>query len=127
MKKLYLDDERTHPEGWIRAHNAREAKEILLQGDITFASLDHDLWMDGYWTNGWDFPNIHDLENGYDVVEWMAENHIWPEDGLRIHTDYKAGRENMMQVVDEYGPYKEHTVDSVTHYPTEGVPILYLP
>lgn len=127
MKKLYLDDERTHPEGWIRAHNAKEAKEILLSGEVTFASLDHDLFMDRYWSRDWNSVTAYELESGLDVVEWMVENNIWPEEGLRIHTDYTTGRLEMMKLVEEYGPYGEATLDDNVYYPTEGPGILYKP
>jgi len=121
--KLYMDDERNHPEGWTRAHNAKEAKEILAKGEVTFASLDHDLFMDRYWSRDWTQPT----ENGYDVVRWMVENNIWPEDGLRIHTDYATGRANMVDLVDKHGPYTVKEQDPTVYYYTEGPAVLYKP
>lgn len=58
--KVYLDDERTTPEGWIRVYWPDEAIELLKSGDITEISLDHDLGDDERGT-------------GYDVLLWIEE------------------------------------------------------
>ncbi len=41
--KVYLDDERTTPEGWYRVYWPDEAIELLKTGTVTNISLDHDL------------------------------------------------------------------------------------
>lgn len=41
--KVYLDDERPTPEGWVRAYTAPEAIELVRRGNVTEISLDHDL------------------------------------------------------------------------------------
>lgn len=58
--KLFLDDERTSPEGWIRAYWPEEVIELLKTGKITELSLDHDLGDDARGT-------------GYTVLEWLEE------------------------------------------------------
>lgn len=58
--KIFLDDEREAPEGWIRVRSAVEAVELLATGDVTVISLDHDLGEDARGT-------------GYDVVLWIEE------------------------------------------------------
>lgn len=58
--KLYLDDEREAPEGWVRVCWPLEAIELLKTGKVTDLSLDHDLGDDERGT-------------GYDVVLWIEE------------------------------------------------------
>ena len=58
--KLYLDDERIPPEGWIHVRWPEEAIEILKTGKVTELSLDHDLGDDSHGT-------------GYDVILWIEE------------------------------------------------------
>lgn len=41
--KVYLDDIRIEPEGWVRAYTAKEAIAFLDTGDVEEISLDHDL------------------------------------------------------------------------------------
>lgn len=45
--KLWLDDVRPAPEGWVHVRTAEEAREKLLAGGVVECSLDHDLGYDG--------------------------------------------------------------------------------
>lgn len=58
--KVYLDDERKTPEGWVRVYWPEEAIELLKKGNVSEISLDHDLGDDEHGT-------------GYDVVLWIEE------------------------------------------------------
>ncbi|KAB8049598.1 hypothetical protein GCN78_17060 [Janthinobacterium rivuli] len=58
--KVYLDDERSTPEGWTRVYWPDEAVAILAAGEVAEISLDHDL--------GDDERGI-----GYDVILWIEE------------------------------------------------------
>jgi hypothetical protein len=58
--KVYLDDERTTPEGWVRVYWPDEAIQLLEAGGVDEISLDHDLGDD-------------DRGTGYDVVLWIEE------------------------------------------------------
>ena len=58
--RVYLDDERTTPDGWVRVYWPEEAIALLRQGNVTELSLDHDLGDDAHGT-------------GYDVVVWIEE------------------------------------------------------
>ena len=58
--KLFLDDEREAPEGWVRVRWPEEAIEWLKTEKVTDLSLDHDLGDDERGT-------------GYDVVLWIEE------------------------------------------------------
>ena len=60
--KLYLDDERKTPVGWVRVYWPEEAIAWLKTEMVTEISLDHDLGDDGRGT-------------GYDVILWI-ENEV---------------------------------------------------
>lgn len=56
--KIYLDDVRQAPPGWIRVHTYEEAVEALKTGKVEQISLDNDLGTE--------------LE-GYDVAKWIEQ------------------------------------------------------
>lgn len=58
--KVFLDDERQTPAGWVRTYWPDEAIALLEAGAVTEISLDHDLGDDVRGT-------------GYDVVLWIEE------------------------------------------------------
>lgn len=58
--RVYLDDERATPKGWVRVYWPAEAIELLETGQVEEISLDHDLGDDERGT-------------GYDVVLWIEE------------------------------------------------------
>ena len=58
--RVFLDDERATPDGWVRVFWPGEAIALLEAGGVTDLSLDHDLGDDERGT-------------GYDVVLWVEE------------------------------------------------------
>jgi len=58
--RVYLDDERPTPDGWVRVYWPDEAVALLETGDVVEISLDHDLGDDERGT-------------GYDVLLWIEE------------------------------------------------------
>lgn len=58
--KVFLDDERPTPEGWVAVQWPGEAIALLQTGEVTHLSLDHDLGDDRRGT-------------GYDVILWIEE------------------------------------------------------
>lgn len=96
--RLWLDDIREPWKyGYIAsewAHTAQEAIALLKTGEITFASLDHDLSVEA--TCGNPAPNE---ETGYTVVCWMEENDVWPCDGVVVHSMNPVGRARMEAVI----------------------------
>ena len=58
--KIYLDDERLAPPGWVQARWPDEVIGYLESGEVTALSLDHDLGDD-------------DRGTGYDVILWLEE------------------------------------------------------
>lgn len=87
--KLFLDDCRPVPPGWVLAKTAHECIAILQKHKVEELSLDHDL---GDATNG----------TGYDVVLWLEElamynplAHIPPI--IKIHSANPVGIRNMQE------------------------------
>ena len=83
--KVFLDDRREAPEGWIRCYWPHEVISLLITGDVTEISLDHDLGDDERGT-------------GYDVISWIecwviTNGFIPPK--IHIHTDNPAARQRM--------------------------------
>lgn len=58
--KVYLDDERNTPPGWVRCYWPHELINYLKGGKVNELSLDHDLGDDEKGT-------------GYDVLLWIEE------------------------------------------------------
>lgn len=58
--KVFLDDERETPDGWVRAYWPCEVVALLESGLVEELSLDHDLGDDARGT-------------GYDVILWIEE------------------------------------------------------
>ncbi|MCE9670776.1 hypothetical protein LY474_23495 [Myxococcus stipitatus] len=85
MRKVYLDDERPTPEGWVAARWPEEAIALLEGGGVEALSLDHDLGDDDHGT-------------GYDVLLWLEEavatrGFVPPR--LRVHSANSSARQKM--------------------------------
>jgi hypothetical protein len=89
--KVWLDDERPAPGGWVHVKSDFETIEFLCRkenrGNVTHLSLDHDLGAEEFGT-------------GYDVVlvlEDLAANDMWkaiPEK-ITVHSANPVGRAKM--------------------------------
>ncbi|MDG3085286.1 hypothetical protein P7F88_03875 [Vibrio hannami] len=85
--KVYLDDERNTPKGWVRVYWPDEAIELLKTGEVTEISLDHDLGDDERGT-------------GYDVVLWIEEavaTQGFKPPVIRVHSANSSARSKMEQ------------------------------
>ena len=83
--KVYLDDERTTPDGWHRVYWPVEAIELLKAGTVTDISLDHDLGDD-------------DRGTGYDVVLWIEEQvalHGFVPPAMKVHSANVSAKTKM--------------------------------
>ncbi len=83
--KIYLDDERNTPEGWVRVYWPEEAIELLKSGKVCEISLDHDLGDDERGT-------------GYDVVLWIEEQvalHGFVPPKIAVHSANVSARNKM--------------------------------
>lgn len=83
--KIYLDDIRDCPDGFILCRTAEEAIALIKTGQVTFISFDHDLGTE---------------LTGYDVAKFIEEAYIMGELKLfpqwRIHSANPVGVRNIM-------------------------------
>lgn len=83
--KVYLDDLRDTPEGWVRCYWPNEVIELLKTNQVSELSLDHDLG---------DQKTI----TGYDVLLWIEEQVItnnFKPPSMKVHSSNPAGRARM--------------------------------
>ena len=88
--KVYLDDERQTPEGWVRVYWPEEAISLLKDGGVTHISLDHDLGDDDHGT-------------GYDVVLWIEEavfTQGFKPPHMQVHSANSSAGEKMQRGID---------------------------
>lgn len=112
--KIWLDDMREAPLGWIHVHTDAEARVYLQRGTVEEASLDHDLGaceacMGGRTTEQWldecdgqSMPNCPHVGTGYTLVCWMEETGHWPLKKPRVHSANPAGRVKMQLAIDRH-------------------------
>ncbi|QQE81192.1 cyclic-phosphate processing receiver domain-containing protein [Alicyclobacillus sp. SO9] len=86
--KLYLDDLRESPDGFVIVRDYEECILLLEQCDVSTLSLDHDLGEE---------------KTGYDVAKWIVEHGRWPS-SIYLHTSNPVGRDNMYQLLMHYKP-----------------------
>jgi len=84
--RVFLDDERITPDGWVRVYWPDEAIALLKSGMVDEISLDHDLGDDSRGT-------------GYDVIRWIEEavalNSFEPPK-IFVHSANASAREKMI-------------------------------
>lgn len=83
--KVFLDDERATPEGWVRTFWPEEVIALLETGQVVELSLDHDLGDDEHGT-------------GYTVLLWLEEQvalHGMAPPELRVHSANSSARLKM--------------------------------
>ena len=99
MIKLWHDDVRPAPEGWVWATNNTEAQMILQDRNVEECSLDHDLGAEGgdIFAAG---PSLNG--SGYDLVRWMIENNLVPAK-VTIHSWNGVGARRMAQTLNSAG------------------------
>ena len=61
--KLWLDDVREAPEGWVHVKTPEEAIEFLRSGEVEEISLDHDLGL----------ATTESERTGNDVLVWLEQ------------------------------------------------------
>lgn len=86
--KLFLDDERPCPLGWVHVKTAWQAIGMLSTRMVTEVSLDHDLGGD-------------DAGTGYNVICWLEEviftDASFPVPIVYVHTANPSARVKMIQ------------------------------
>ena len=92
--KVWLDDDRAAPEGWVHVRTPEEAIELLHGGDVEEISLDHDLGLD-----------VGARERtGYDVLLWLeaevAAGRARPPAVISVHSGNVGAVKRMEQAVE---------------------------
>lgn len=86
--KVYLDDIRQTPIGWVRTYTSTETIELLKSGKVTELSLDHDLGLYN--------------ETGYTVLLWIEEqvflNRFKPPK-MYVHSANPSAAEKMRMAI----------------------------
>lgn len=104
--KVYLDDERETPEGWVRCYWPDEVIELLYSGTVTEVSLDHDLGDDARGT-------------GYDVLLWIEEavgGRGWCPPKLSVHSANTSARQKMEAAIRQIAKLVESHRDFEKHW-----------
>lgn len=87
--KIYLDDERPTPSGWVRCYWPDEVIELLKHNEVTHLSLDHDLGDDKKGT-------------GYDVLVWLEEQVIVNNrkiPSITVHSSNPSAKMKMLSAI----------------------------
>ena len=92
--KVWLDDERAAPAGWVHVRTPEEAIELLRGGEVEELSLDHDLVLGAGARE----------RTGYDVLLWLerevAAGRSRPPTVLRVHSGNFGAIKRMEQAID---------------------------
>ncbi|WP_321962127.1 cyclic-phosphate processing receiver domain-containing protein [Paraburkholderia sp. J7] len=95
--KVFLDDERSTPEGWVRVLWPDEAIALLRTGEVTELSLDHDLGDDARGT-------------GYTVLLWLEEQvavYGMPPPVIHVHSANPSARLKMEAAIASIGRHAD--------------------
>jgi len=87
--KVFLDDVRKEPVGWVRAHTAQDAIEWLQEREVSHISLDHDL-------------GSEEAGTGYDVLKWIEREVAmagYEPPHMTIHSANPVGRKRMEMAI----------------------------
>jgi len=109
--KVFLDDMRQAPEGWVQARWPGEVIFFMEYFDVEEISLDHDLacpfLLDG------EYYNLVKEETGYDVLLWIEEevyyNGFIPPK-IKLHTANVVARKKMeasLEIIERYRKLNE--------------------
>ena len=94
-KKVYLDDCRDTPDGWVRTFCPKETIEHLKSGWVSHLSLDHDLGLE----NCEECLEDPDTNHGYTVLTWLEEQVVLhgfvPPEHIAVHSDNSSARIKM--------------------------------
>ena len=93
--KVWLDDWRDAPAGWVHIRTPDEAIELLRSGEVEEISLDHDLRL---------FSPGGNESTGYTVLEWLegevtTSTAVSVIPSITIHSANPVGRRRMEQAL----------------------------
>ena len=94
--KLFIDDLRPTPEGWIGTDSIKQAIEYLQTGKVTHLSLDYD-----YDRNSWSIKGWY-----WDIMKWLLDRAAENQSNClptyyRFHTSNPDGRRNYRGAFDQ--------------------------
>lgn len=103
--RVWLDDSRPAPAGWLHLRSVPAVQELLKAHLVRELSLDHDL--------GWCADCIHDgahlrmsglrhcphTPTGYDLCLWMADSGMWPAVPPAVHSGNLEGGARMLGLI----------------------------
>ena len=89
--KVYMDDARKTPEGFVRTYTAEETKILLLTRQVQFLSLDNDL------------GSLDPATEGYNVVNFIEElvyfDPTFPVPEMVVHSSNASRALSMRQAI----------------------------
>jgi len=114
--KLFMDDQRRFPIGWMGVRTVEEAQLILNHPFfvVTDASFDHDmgaceacvkagLHIGDMQTNTTTFMNwCPHVMDGTKLVRWIVETGRWPRNKPTVHSANPDGRKRMQGLIDQF-------------------------
>ena len=98
--KVYLDDERVAPPGWVQTRWPEDTIALLESGKVKELSLDHDLGDDEHGT-------------GYDVLLWLEEavaTRGFKAPSCRVHSANSSARIKMEAAIKSIERFEERGV-----------------
>lgn len=112
--RLWIDDIRPAPEGWVWVKNFDEAVKAFQEEEISDASFDYDL---GYVIPEEDChfdvgkvvkATAYDTQmpDGNDILTWVIENKKWPSESITVHSMNPTGAKRLCDTIERYGPYE---------------------
>lgn len=103
--KIWHDDIRPAPEGWVWARTNNEALKLLRENDVEEISLDHDLGLDHIETEEAHlYINYKGQaeETGLDLVDHMCAEGLCP-DKITVHSWNPSGAQRMVKTLKAKG------------------------
>jgi hypothetical protein len=103
--KIWLDDSRPAPSGWLRVTTVPSAQRLLEAGLVSEISLDYDLgWCAECLQRGDHLKrtgarHCPHMQTGYDLVAWMAETNHWSRHPPVVHSGNMDGGARMLGVI----------------------------
>jgi len=123
--RVWLDDSRPAPTGWLHLRSVPAVQQLLTAGVVRELSLDHDLgWCadcirDGAHLRQSGHRHCPHTPTGYDLCVWMADTGTWPAVPPAVHSGNLEGGARMLGVIARHwgdaGTDEGETPGAATH------------